>query len=84
MSVEGPAQKVWPGHTTCGSQRFVPTSSHPPVVLVEAERRNGGAEGKEVGTDCCFSFSSRRHLKARESCLPFSEGSDKCNHTVKQ
>lgn len=48
MYVEGPAQKAWPGHTTCGSQRFVPTLSHPAVILVEAEHRSRGAEGKEA------------------------------------
>lgn len=75
MRVEGPAPSLALTH--------VPTLSHPTALGVR--RLRAGADGrreKEARADSCFSFPWRRHLKAREACLPFSEGSDKCNHTV--
>lgn len=38
-------------------------------------------EGEGAHTDSCFTFAPQ-DLKARGTCLPSSEGSDKCNHAV--
>lgn len=64
MCVEGPAQKAWPGHTTCGGRSSVPTSSHPTAVLVR--RLSAGAEGRREKRPELTASSSSRITQAPE------------------
>lgn len=59
---------------------IVPFHPHCSGEAVCRSQSEGGR--KRTNLTAASPFPSRRHLKLREACLPSSEGSDKCNHTV--
>lgn len=75
--------KAWPQNTSCWGWRFVPALSHATSFIVRRLRAGVTGEGrKRPKLTAASPALPSRHLKAQEACLPSSEGSDKCNHTV--